>query len=95
MQSLLKRIVALLLVIFVFSCNTNDPFKRSRFKYSDGFHIADVIDFTKNTSVRNDTVYLNHQPVAVFESYEKRWLADNLLFVKSLQTGVIGRYVEK
>lgn len=50
--------------------------------------------------IRQDTIYLKtHQgkdsAFAVIDRTEKRWKADNLLYVKFLSTGKTGRYCDK
>jgi hypothetical protein len=61
--------------------------------------LRDFPTFT-NTNLKNDTVYvqtIDHRDsaIAVIFKTEKRWFADNVIYIKHLSTGAIGRYCDK
>ena len=85
--------------LFCFSCkDQKTPLKEVNFwKYSDGFHIGDVIDFNSNNFIiKNDTIFQNNIPIAKFVKIQNRpGIADNKLTIQDLKTSKIGNYSGK
>jgi len=69
----------------------------SSFKYSEGFHLNDVITFSvSDYYLLKDTIYQNQKPVALLIKIEQRYLiGDKVLYIKDLQSSNTGRYIEK
>ncbi|MBA5793200.1 hypothetical protein H1R17_08475 [Flavobacterium sp. xlx-214] len=96
-----KKIIYLLTIILFTMISCNDKIiyldDDSSFKYSEGFHLNDVITFSVNDYyLQNDTIYQNQKPVALLIKIEQRYLiGDIVLHIKDLQSNNIGRYIEK
>ncbi|WP_417873781.1 hypothetical protein, partial [Xanthomarina gelatinilytica] len=65
-------------------------------KHCDGFYVGDVIIMASGqATIKNDTLLINGIAKATVEWFENRYFAGNLMFIKSLKDGSIGRYCEK
>lgn len=81
------------------SCSNNGIYfdEGKVFKYSEGYHIGDIIDFYNSSIIiNNDTIYINETPVALLLKIENRWLiGDKVLHIQQLNGNEKGRYIEK
>lgn len=92
-----KKITLLALIInLLISCSLNDKqLKESWWKYGDGFHIGDVINFEKH-QVINDTIFLDNIPKAILINKEGSILGftDRTIIVKDLLSDETGTYYQ-
>ncbi|WP_322969480.1 hypothetical protein [Faecalibacter sp. LW9] len=99
MKSKIIYIKLLTLTFFCFSCKEQNILLKevNYWKYSDGFHIGDVIDFNNNNFIiKNDTIFHNNIPIAKFVKIQNRLgIADNKLTIQDLKTSEIGNYSGK
>lgn len=87
-------IPVVVIMLAILSCESKE--KGKRWKYSEGFSVGDVIIMEPDyAAIRNDTLIINGIARATVERFENRYFADNLMFIRSLEDGSIGRYCEK
>ncbi len=73
------------------SCNS---IENTAWKYRDGFHIGDGIKFDSSLTLKNDTIYSNKNPIAIFVKTKQR-ITDKLLIIKDINSDSIGTYCSK
>lgn len=87
-------ITVVVMVSSMLSCENKEGGKR--WKHCDGFYVGDIIIMEPGqATIKNDTLLINGIANATVERFENRYFADNLMFIKSLKDGSIGRYCEK
>ena len=99
LTTIMKRqtyiIFALFLITAFTSCTLdNDALTKKVWKFGDGYWLGDILYFS-NKTLRNDTLYGVDSAFAVVYKTERRFFADNKVYIKSLKTGEIGTYYEK
>lgn len=95
MKHLNRILIPVAVMVFsMLSCENKDGGKR--WKHCDGFSIGDIIIMEPGqATIKNDTLLINGVAKATVERFENRYFIDNLMFIKSLKDGSIGRYCEK
>lgn len=84
-------ILILFSLIITTSCNS---IKNTHWKYREGFHIGDVIILDSNFMLKNDTIYSNKIPVALFVETKLR-ISDRLLIISNINGELLGSYCSK
>ncbi|SOS47168.1 hypothetical protein [Tenacibaculum dicentrarchi] len=92
MKSLLKSTILLIFFLAIFS--SCDSIENTAWKYRDGFHIGDGITFDSSFIIKNDTIFSNEIPIAIFVETEFR-ISDRLLIIKELNGDSKGVYCSK
>lgn len=97
----MKNILLIIITIFFFSCTLdNNSIRKGWWKHCGDDHVLrDFISFDEN-NLRHDTIYgktlqNNDTAIAVIYKTEKRWFADDVIYIKHLRTKQIGRYCNK
>jgi hypothetical protein len=93
MKSFLKVMLALVVIILgiVIYVNTNFYIVKQSWKYRDGLHIGDWVEFEKGqVKLKGRKIYRNGEQVANI-----KFCMGNLLIVSSIKTGESGYYVNK
>lgn len=88
----MKLIITSFFCIALFSCSlkTDRDFIKNRFwKYGEGFCAKTDILILKNKNFRNDTIFDNEKPIAIFVRLED-FKSD--LIIKSISNNKIGTY---
>jgi hypothetical protein len=98
----MKKNLSIVLITIAFqSCTLdNNEIKEVWWKCCGDEPVLRDFPTFSDENLRNDTVYIQtinnkDSAIAVIFETEKRWLADNLIYVRHLGTGAIGRYCEK
>lgn len=96
----LSHVVILLSLLSIQSCGIDHKDVTSTFWKCCGDGCAKDVLFLDKALIRHDTIYLKtyqgkDSAFAVIDKTEKRWQADNLLYIKFLSTGKTGRYCDK
>lgn len=93
------KIILISFVVPFYSCaDKTTQLKDVEFwKYSDGYHIGDVLDFNHNSyRMENDTIFENNIPTAKFIRIDNRFgFADDKLIIKDLNSDTKGYYSGK
>lgn len=90
---MIRIILYISLPLFLVSCSTNDmDLKKGWWKYGEGYHIGDVIDF-KSHKISNDTIFINDKPKALLISQEN--FISRKIVIKSLESDETGTYHNK
>ena len=98
LEPMTPKIIFLLSFGVISSCGlTNGRIETQEWKYSEGFHIGDWLDFSNtNLTIKNDTIYSSTKPVAVIVEKINSFVgADNQIKIASMETGEIGIYQGK
>ncbi len=93
----MKHHLLIILIIVFSSCSFSDnELKNGWWKYGDGYHIGDVLDFNSFT-LSNDTIYRNSVPKAILinriDSYFN--LTSRKIIIQSLSSNEKGTYHQK
>ncbi|MFT5916872.1 MAG: hypothetical protein ACI81T_003382 [Bacteroidia bacterium] len=89
---MVKRIALFVCCLVIpISCNSIED---DNWKYRDGFYVGDFMQFDSPVSLRNDTIFHNQTPKAVFVEIEER-LLDKILVIKELDGSSLGYYCSK
>lgn len=87
-------IPVIVIMLAILSCESKE--KVNRWKHCDGFSVGDAIIMKPDyATIKNDTLFINGISKATIERFENRYFADNLMFIRSLEDGSIGRYCGK
>ena len=88
-------VVLILLYIFPNKSALNNP--ESFWKACENPVIGDAFHLSKeDNNFRNDTIFAGENPVGLVLEIENRfWAGDRVLTVKSLKSGLTGKYCEK
>lgn len=78
------------LILFI-SCNSIED---DNWKYIDGFYVGDFMQFDSPFLLKNDTIFHNQTPKAIFVEIEER-LIDRILVIKELNGDSLGYYCSK
>jgi hypothetical protein len=97
----MRKLSSIIFILIVFqSCTLDNNEIIGRWKCcGDDPVLRDFPEFT-DSNLRNDTVFGHiigdkNTAIAVIFKTEKRWFADNVIYVRHLGTGAIGRYCSK
>jgi len=93
----MKHYPVIILLILISSCSFSDTdLKNGWWKYGNGYHIGDVLDFNTLT-FSNDTIYTNGIPRAILidrvDSYFN--LTSRKIIIQSLSSNEKGTYHQK
>jgi hypothetical protein len=82
---------------FLTGCSLNDQqLKSGWWKYGDGFHIGDVVDFNKEYSMMGDTILQSGKTVGIITRKSKGMFGDdNEIEITSLDKKRSGVYHQK
>jgi len=90
---LIRTILYLTLLLILISCSTNEKsLHNGTWKYGEGYHIGDVIDFKKH-QLSNDTIFINDKPEALLIKQEH--FISRKIIIKSLVSDETGIYHNK
>lgn len=90
MFKILIGIVVIIISITIY-LNTNFYIAKQSWKYRDGAHIGDWVEFNKgHIQLKGRSIYKNGEQVAVI-----RFCIGKLLVIHSMKTGESGYYVNK
>ncbi len=88
----MKHITIFITIFFLFSCNR---IENKAWKYRDGFHIGDWIEFDDTVFlVKNDTIFNRKIPIAKIHDYQNRFV-DQILVIEQLNDTIKGFYCSK
>lgn len=93
MRKIIKIVIGIIIavVIVIIYLNTNFYIANQSWKYRDGAHIGDWVEFNKGyTQLKGRNIYKNGERVAVI-----RFCMGKLLIIRSLKTGESGYYINK
>ena len=83
-------------ILLFYSCSlTDNDLKEGWWKYGEGYHIEDVLDFKKNYTVNRDTLLQNGKKVGIIIGRTKSLLKDNRIEISSLDNNQSGFYYQK
>jgi hypothetical protein len=97
-------ILFILLALSFESCTygklDNDEIRQIWWKFCDNEPVVGDFPLFDNTNLRNDTIYSRthkniDSAIAVIYNTEKRWKADDVIYIRNLRSGQIGRYCAK
>ena len=91
------KILALVCIFASGSCESQEDRIKSQWKYMEGFHFGDFLDFDNETFlIKVDTIYNSFVPVGIVESYESGYFGgENKLILKDIKSGKLGSYTDK
>ena len=73
---------------------SNDEVKKFIWRYSDGFHVKDVLEFDNN-NLRGDTIYSKNEPVAIIIERSKEIpFVSSYIEIKDFNSEEVGTYHE-
>jgi hypothetical protein len=96
-----KNLTIIIFSIALYSCTlNNNEIKEVWWKCCGDEPVLRDFPTFSDKNLRNDTVFiqtidLKDSAFAVIFETEKRWFADNVIYVRLLGTGAIGRYCDK
>ncbi|MDO9185370.1 MAG: hypothetical protein Q7W13_05105 [Bacteroidia bacterium] len=97
----MRKFSSILIILIVFQgCTLDNDEIKGRWKCcGDNPVLRDFPEFT-DSNLRNDTVYgrtidKRDTAIAVIFKTEKRWFADNVIYIRLLGSRAIGRYCSK
>ena len=86
----------LLSLILLQSCKNETLINKSNWKYREGYHIGDWLDFKTGLSLRNDTIYKDNTAIAKFIEIDKGYFGfPTKLQMADLKTNKTGTYIAK
>jgi len=84
-----------MMAIFFVSCKNEKSINR-KWKYQQGYHLGDWLDFEKNISISNDTIYQKDSALAKFSKIEPGYFGNpTKLQITDLKTKKTGIYIAK
>lgn len=90
-----NTLLLFMMVIFFLSCK-NEKSINEKWKYQQGYHLGDWLDFEKNARIKNDTIYQKDSAFAKFLKIEPGYFGNaTKLHLEDLKTNKIGIYVAK
>jgi hypothetical protein len=93
MKKSIKIVIGIIIVAvsIAFFLNTNFYIAKQAWKYREGAHVGDWVEFNKGyTQLKGRNIYKNGERVAVI-----RFCMGKLLVIRSLKTGEFGYYINK
>ncbi|MEX1190424.1 MAG: hypothetical protein WEA99_00530 [Brumimicrobium sp.] len=72
----------------------NEDLKAFTWRYTDGYHIGDLLELNKN-NLRGDTIYSKNQPIAIIIKRSKEIpFVTSSIDIKNFNSDEIGTYHE-
>ena len=90
-----NNLLLFIIVIFFLGC-ANERAINEKWKYQQGYHLGDWLDFEKNITISNDTIYQKDTAIANFIKIEHGYFGKpTKLHIADLRTKKEGIYVAK
>jgi hypothetical protein len=93
----MRKIILVIISFFLVSCNVNEnDLHNSTWKIykKNSYDYGDVISFDDMT-LKNDTLFLNNQPIYEILAYRNRYFMDEFITIKNLKTQNSATYIKK
>lgn len=79
-----------------FSCEiNNEKIEKLNWKYGDGYHIGDMINFKNIYKLQGDTIFNRQNPIGLKLSCKKRIDGTEIMKIKSFSSAQTGTYYAK
>ena len=93
----MKKVFIVIISFFLVSSNVDESdLQNSTWKIynKNSYDFGDAISFD-NMVVKNDTIFLDNQPIYEIKEYRKRYFVDEFITIKNLKTQKSATYIKK
>jgi hypothetical protein len=93
----MRKVFIVIISFFLVSCNVDESdlqnstwkiYKKSSYDFGDMISFDDMV-------VKNDTIFLNNEPVYEIIEYRNRYFIDEFITIKNLKTQNSATYIKK